>query len=151
MSDRFFELATPRDMLHKAMREHERLKSDLSIDNVFNFFVTAFHIKDYVDAAGGVPKDKRTDFLKQNGIEMCEFVCVKGKHLSLRDKRFRSKTTGARRNPGAVIGKAAFNVTGINAGPVVLFYVDGEAYDLRGLADRVIDKWHEFFAENNIP
>ena len=43
MNDRFFDLSTPRDMLNKAVREHfSRLETDLSIDNVFNFFVTAF-------------------------------------------------------------------------------------------------------------
>ena len=40
----FFELRTPRDLLEKAHREHDRLTCAFNIDNVFNFFVTAFHI-----------------------------------------------------------------------------------------------------------
>lgn len=48
--NQFFELKSPRDMLEKARREFSRLRSDLNTDNVFNFFVTIHHIKDYVSA-----------------------------------------------------------------------------------------------------
>jgi hypothetical protein len=51
----FLELRTRRDMLMKAKREHSRLKTIFDIDNVFNFFVTANHIRDYIEKNGAAP------------------------------------------------------------------------------------------------
>jgi hypothetical protein len=50
----FFQLNTPKDMLEKAKRELTRLETadsmaEDSIDHVYNFFVTAYHIVDYLD------------------------------------------------------------------------------------------------------
>lgn len=59
----FFELRTPRDMLEKAERELQRLRADFTIDNLFNFFVTAYHIRDYVQEATTVPQSELDAFL----------------------------------------------------------------------------------------
>lgn len=41
----YFELRTPRDMLEKAEWELQRFRDDRTIDNLFNFFVTAYHVE----------------------------------------------------------------------------------------------------------
>ncbi len=43
-------------MFEKAEREHQRLQNEFTIDNVFNFFVTAHHIKDYVEKTMAIPQ-----------------------------------------------------------------------------------------------
>jgi hypothetical protein len=137
MSEKFFDLATPRDMLRKAMREHERLKRDLSIDNVFNFFVTAYHIQDYVRQTGAAPKDTIKQLVENDeDIHMCHFICLKGKHLKLeRNKeKMPDRPTELRRSPASVFGKAVFGKSVFNGGASVNFYVDGTEIDVRGLA-----------------
>jgi hypothetical protein len=52
----FLTLATARDIFEKAKREYSRMLSDPNIDNVFNFFVTAYHIRDYIEKTGIVEK-----------------------------------------------------------------------------------------------
>jgi hypothetical protein len=83
MSDQFFDLRSPRDMLDKAIRERERMKQDLSIDNVFYFFITAFHVFDYVKKSGLVSESDLTELLGNHDIYDCCFICFKAKHLKL--------------------------------------------------------------------
>ena len=52
MSEIYFELSKPIDVLNKAKREFEKMQKDLNTDNIFNFFVTAYHIMDYVKSQG---------------------------------------------------------------------------------------------------
>ena len=83
----YFELRTARDMLEKACREHKRLHREFNIDNVFNFFVTAYHICDYLKTTGIVPAGVVQD-LEDNDpdINACRDLCNKGKHLRLTHK-----------------------------------------------------------------
>jgi hypothetical protein len=77
-SRQFFELQSARDMLEKARREFSRLQSDLSTDNVFNFFVTAYHIKDYAKEVG-IPESQ---FLNVVDFQLCKKLCNMAKHLA---------------------------------------------------------------------
>jgi hypothetical protein len=52
MTHNFFEISSPRHMLEKAKREFARMKAELNTDTIFNFFVTIYHVKDYVEAQG---------------------------------------------------------------------------------------------------
>ena len=79
----YFELRTPRDMLDKARREHKRLTERVDIDNVFNFFVTAYHVKDYVEKKASVPQIALESFLADPDIKDCRDLCDKAKHLTL--------------------------------------------------------------------
>ena len=73
----FFELGTAEKMLEKAKRELARLEDDVSIDPVFNFFVTAYHIVDTL------PKKLKADVLKEDLIQRCADACNKAKHMKL--------------------------------------------------------------------
>src|SRR5262245_18505997 len=74
----FFELQSPRDMLEKARREFSKLKRDPDTDNVFNFFVTAHHIKDYARDSG-IPESQ---FPKGIDFQLCRKLCNMAKHLA---------------------------------------------------------------------
>ena len=56
MTEGFFQLRSARDMYEKAKREFDRMKSSPNIDTVFDFYVTAHHIIDYVDKQPTVSK-----------------------------------------------------------------------------------------------
>ena len=79
----FFELSAPVHMLDKARRELDRLERVLDIDNVLNFFVTAYHIKDYVESSGRIPKPALEKLFEDPDMRFCQALCNKGKHLVL--------------------------------------------------------------------
>ena len=77
----FFQLNTPKDMLEKAKRELTRLETADSIDHVYNFFVTAYHIVDYLEGRLGELDVKA---IKAEAlIVSCKDACNKAKHMKL--------------------------------------------------------------------
>jgi hypothetical protein len=79
----FFELGTAKDMHAKAKRELARFEADVSIDHVFNFFVTAFHVADYLDER----LSKKVQ--KESWCRLCGDACNKAKHMELDPTRGR--------------------------------------------------------------
>lgn len=144
----YFELKTPRDMLEKARREYQRLEEQFNIDNVFNFFVTAYHIIDYIKVPINEKKTnavKQIDidtFLSDRDIQDCHDLCDKGKHLKL-DKN-------GRQNPVTRIQKgylnaAPLNTLTVNGGDKWVFSINDRTVDIKPLAKRVLTKWEDFF------
>lgn len=145
----FFELETPRDMLDKTCREHARLTAELNIDNVFNFFVTAYHIQDYVRKTGAVPAPTLDAFLQDQDIKDSRDLCDKGKHLRL-TKPGRTDPITAIQRRGA-LNTAPLNTLPINALEVKwLVHCGNRAFDAQALADRVKQKWEQFFRANGL-
>jgi len=145
----FFALRTPRDMLEKAHREHARLAAELNIDNVFNFFVTAYHIQDYVRKTAAVPPAILDAFLQDQDIKDSRDLCDKGKHLRLtRSGRTDPYTTI--RTRGA-LNTAPLNTLPINAMEIKwLVHSGSRTFDVQALADRVKQKWEQFFTANGL-
>ena len=80
----FFEIASPRDLLKKAKRDYVKMKADTSTDTVFNFFVTTYHVVDYVKALGTVGDSTIEQLYADDDFKICQFLCNKGKHIKLR-------------------------------------------------------------------
>jgi hypothetical protein len=135
-------------MLWKAERELARLQSDLSIDNVFNFFVTAYHLMDYVEVQKAAPQATIDAMYHDPDFQECRFICNKGKHLELR--RQPDKATAVIRTHGGAYNTSAYNTRPFNAGPLIRFLVDGKEVDIRTLAARILQKWQAFFTDNHI-
>ena len=154
MSDAFFDLKSARGMLEKAKRERAKLTADLNIDNIFNFFVTAYHVRDDLMQAHGIPKLIVDAFVKNHpDLDMCHFICNKGKHLTLdpwKNEPDRNKSASVSRVPGAAFNASAFNATTFNAGSVLTFFVDGKKVDILSLAHRVLQEWEAFFVRHNV-
>ena len=141
----FFELRTPRDMLEKTRREHQRLTEQFDIDNVFNFFVTAYHIRDYIRKNNAVAWAILNDFLRDQDIEDCRDLCNKGKHLRLTN----------RPDPRAhiwsgCIGGAPINVLPIGGGDKWVLFTGAREVDVELLAQRVLAKWEAFFEDHEL-
>jgi hypothetical protein len=155
MGDAFFDLKSARDMLEKAKRERAKLTADLNIDNIFNFFVTAYHVRDYLMQAHGIPKLIVDAFVKNHpDLDMCHFICNKGKHLTLdpwKNEPDRNKSASVSRVSGSAFNASAFNTTAFNAGPIQIFRVDGKEIDILNLPDRVLQGWEVFFVQHTIP
>ena len=122
---------------------------------MFNFFVTAYHVKDYIEHTNDEALKAKVNqmFLKSNDVDMymCKFLCFKGKHLKLtkNTKKMPDAPTGLRCGPSR-IGKAVFGKSAIGHSETMHFYVDGEKINLFGLADIVLQKWQQFFDKHGI-
>lgn len=137
----FFELRTARDMFEKAEREYERFSQCCDIDNLFNFFVSAYHIKDYINKTMAVPEEILNDFMRDQIMQDCCDVCNKGKHLILDRKRPDPATYVL----SGCIGGAPIGELPVNGGEKWILSTGGREVDVELLAKQVLEKWKLFF------
>lgn len=137
----FFELRTPKDMLEKARREHQRLVSDFNIDHLFNFFVTANHIRDYVYRSRLVSQQSLEEFMSNQDLRDCKDLCDQGKHLILTKRE--NPTTSIW---SGCIGGAPIGALPIGGGDKWVLLSEGREVDVQILAERVLNKWDKFFS-----
>lgn len=141
----FFELRTPRDMLAKAHREYAKLSLCVNIDNVFNFFVTAHHIHDYISSANAVQHSILAEFSKDQDIQDCRCLCNKGKHFVLKGGEDPSTHIWS-----SLVGGAPLGVMPLGGDDRWMLFFDGREVDVKWLAERVLEKWDCFFEKNGL-
>ena len=146
-SNGFFEISSPRDMLEKAKRELARMQTEVNIDTIFNFFVTTYHVMDYVKVQGVAPRTAINAMYQDHDFELCRFICNKGKHLILQNG---DKVTETVHNPGAVFGGAIFGSSMFGQAPSNTFFIDGQVVDFVNLGNKLIAKWDVFFTNYGI-
>jgi len=130
----FFQISSPRDMLEKAKREYSRMKLNLDTDIIFNFFVTTYHIMDYVKALGTIDGAAIQQMFDDKDFRMCNYVCNKGKHAILTNvSPYSSHSDGP---PGGEI--------------IHTVRTPDKTVRVEELADKLIAKWEKFFADNRI-
>jgi len=139
LSMSFFELSHPWDMFNKTLREFDRLSESCDIDNVFNFFVTAYHIQDYVITHSPHLKDQIQDLFKDKDLKLCRDLCNQGKHMLV--------SRGS--NPSTKVVSGAWGTGSYGEGPwgggedwFVEF--EEENVSILPLAARVMEKWQNF-------
>jgi len=147
MANRFFGISNPRYMLEKAKREFGNMKSHISTDSIFNFFITAYHVKDWVKIQYPTLEPKCKTFLADPDLQMCEYICVKGKHLIATWKPYPFDTQHSK---GAVFGEAMFGEVAFGESESYSLIVDGREIDIIALAQRLLAKWEGFFKDNDI-
>lgn len=145
----FFEIASPRDLLNKAKRDYEQMKTDTSTDAVFNFFVTTYHVVDYVKALGTVSSSSIDQHYTDDDFKMCQFLCNKGKHIKLRSgEPYEAKHQPS--IPGGALGSFVLGVDRLG-GPERFVVLDGaQEVDVIELGKRLIEKWEAFFLAHGI-
>ena len=147
----FYTLRTPRDLLDKAKREYSKLQATPSTDTVFNFFVTAYHVIDYVKVLATVSPTFIDSMYADDDFKLCQFLCNKGKHLELR----KPAPYGAKHEPAVEGGTLGTFLLGADrlGGPerYIVVVDDSEEIDVVELGKRLLDKWEKFFADNHIP
>lgn len=168
------EMTTPRDLLAKARRERDRLQRALGDqdkvqagDALFNFAVTAFHVKDWIKhAAPDQPASKKVErFVNDTPVlEGCRAVCHSGKHFKLCDlapdvTEVRASATAVMAGAGVDPAEAApeayrASFTGsVKMVPVApwrlkVIFANGARMEALEFADRVLDTWGAFLARH---
>ena len=149
MINAFFEIASPRDLLDKAKRDYETMKTDTSTDTIFNFFVTTYHIVDYVKALGTASDSAIDQLYADPDFKICQFLCNKGKHIKLRSR----EPYAAQHQPAVLGGALGSFVLGVDrlGGPEKFVVLDGsQEVEVTELGARLILKWEEFFTAHKI-
>lgn len=141
----FLELRTPRDMLEKARREHSRLSMEFDIDNVFNFFVTANHIRDYIQKTDAVSRDAIDEFCRSPELKDCRDLCDKAKHM-----RLTQRADVATHQWSGAFGDVPFNTLPLAGRGRWELWSDDRHVDVQQLANRVLDLWEGFFREHGL-
>jgi hypothetical protein len=151
----FFELETPKNMLEKAKRELARIETDDSIDHVYNFFVTAYHIVDDLD------EHLKKEIWNDQLIKHCGDACNKAKHMKLTKERPDVETSKNNkliekkfipRAPWLYLKGGNLEET-VRFDPSVerrIVWEDGASREVVSFARAVTTKWEKFFAMHGI-
>jgi hypothetical protein len=142
-------LGSSTDMLTKARREFARLRDDVNIDTVFNFFVTAYHVQDYLRAEAAAPLKDIDALLADPDLIVCRSICNQGKHLRV-DRRagpVGEKVSGR----SGVLGVGVLGQMILGAGILWDLTYDGVSHDPIALGQRVLAKLESFFVTHGIP
>jgi hypothetical protein len=156
-----FTLDKPRDMLAKARREQARLSEALRTedrtgiaDTLFNFAVTAYHIKDWLKTSASAaysPSQVEAYIESDKYLKLCREICNASKPQKLvpgpneiRDITFSATGTFviATIDPNDV--KLESETSPSFRIKVVAF--DGSHYEANEFAEQVIAAWKQFFA-----
>lgn len=142
-------LASSTDMLSKVRRELARLRDDVNVDTVFNFFVTAYHVQDYLRAEKPNLAGDIESLIADPDLVLCRSICNQGKHLKV-DRKSRP----VRENVSGRSGIVGIGVVGkmvVGAGIVWDLTYDGTSHDPIDLAERVLARLEKFFVAHGIP
>lgn len=141
----FLELRTPQDMLEKAKREHARLLNHFDIDHVFNFFITANHIRDYIEKNGLLEQAVVDAFYTDQDVKDGRDLCDKAKHLRL------TKRADPRTNCySGAIGGAPVGVLPVGGSGEWELWSDDRVVNIESLAGRLLRKWEAFLDEHEL-
>jgi hypothetical protein len=142
----FGPLKTPADLLDKLRFDFERLKAEpLNVFATFDFFVTAFHMLDWIHGNDSVSKGN--ELAGSPLLQLCNHLASGAKHFVATDPRHRSVSDVQRKHD--VWGGAWGNSWGSAwQRDEVVVELTGAAADLYGprvnivtLAERVLAHW----------
>ncbi|HDR8909201.1 hypothetical protein [Burkholderia multivorans] len=141
----FFELTDAGAMVAKARRELDRLAREPSIDHVFNFFVTAHSVTDYLK--GVVPPADRRALLNETDMQLCRDVSNKAKHMRLDHDR----PDPATHEDSGAIGGAAINAVAINSsGERWVSWPGGTRLEMLTFGAAVLRRLEQFLTDHGI-
>jgi hypothetical protein len=144
----FFRLKSPTDMLEKARRERDRMVADVHVDHVYNFFVTAAHVADYVKHSGAVEQRHLDEFRQNPTYKLCRDLCDNGKHTILTKDGRETPNAGVFENS---MFRAPFGTW--NFGPQKenwMVLVDGRWVSVLQIANKILALWSAFFEQHGI-
>jgi hypothetical protein len=119
------------------------MKLELTTDTVFNFFVTAYHVMDYVKAQGKARKIEIDKMYADSDFEMGNFICNKGKHIQLK----KGDPYKTKYKPGATLGRANLGEIEFGAAESYVIVEGTVEVNVLDLSERLIAKWDARFGQ----
>ena len=144
----FFELLTARDLLAKLERDLVRAQnSPLDVDAAFDFFVTAYHMLDWLHP--GVANRHKRDEIEKNSmlLQVASHLANGSKHFEATARKHQSVYETVKRE--GPFQADAFQQNAFDVGDLVV-YLEGDAAAQFGrsinvvdLARRLVDFWRQ--------
>ncbi len=149
----FFSLRTPRDLLAKMKYDYQRL-SERPTDAyaAFDFFVTAYHMKDWVRKAATAEEKKLIRETLDGSVlfDLCQRIANGAKHFTETDPTGKEVRETVERPP-AVYGRAVYGLSRYNDAGGLEVRLTGKAarelgasVDALHLASYVLEFWREY-------
>ncbi len=156
-----FGLSNPSDVLAKMQREKRRLHSALDAgdfseigDMIFNFSVTAYHLKDWIKKDKSHPEagQKVEGFVHGRAeLQACRDICNESKHFGLNYEPDTEDVIYSAPPPTEMQTALPELDCGKKLeGHVKIRMLDGSKLEVRQFADDVSLAWHGFFDDNDI-
>lgn len=147
-TDTFFTIKS-KELYEKMQYEYEKLIKDMSPYNIFDFFVTAYHLKDYIKNEFGLNKrdDIRAFENMDELLDMAGFIANKGKHFDVNNSNYTNMET--RFYSGKVDGTMLYDgAWKIGEGETYkILNTNSEVVDVKIVAKELLDGW-KMFIEN---
>lgn len=154
MAGGFFHLRCAHDLLDKLGRDYARLTENPSADTLFDFFVTAWSISDWIKKERSDLHQAVSDLYQNRGpLFHCREIGNKAKHFVLTSERRKKPDPEARIQGLGGLNSSAFNTEAFNEGRVSwqLAYNNGvEVADVFHYAGQTLEILRAFFEANRI-
>jgi len=142
-------LATPTDILAKARREFGHLRGSITVDSVFNFFVTTYHVRDYLLAHTPTARAAVETLYSDADFLACQAICNQGKHLRVdRNARPVAETLSGR---SGLIGVGMIGAMMVGSWAQWDLTYDGICVDPVALGERLLTKLEGYFVASGLP
>jgi len=139
------------DLFNKAKRDFKNLKEEINTDSIFNFFVTAYHLKDYLkNEFDDIEENEIRNFENMDELlNIAGFIANKGKHFQLNNSRYEEMET--RYYSGKFDGTMLFDGT-FKFGEEEKYKVKigNEVFEVEKIAVELINCWENFLKEKGI-
>lgn len=146
----FFDLKTPLDMLEKAKRELARFEETASVDHVFNFLISANHLRDFAGCDPKIPDAALKAFMGEPDIQLCAALANKAKHFKLRLKPGRPDPDTFHFDHTLSGGMALSGGMKLSTGHEwLLVTAPGVEQEFRPLAHRIVASWVRFLGKHS--
>jgi len=148
----FFKITT-KELYEKTKFDYEKLIEDLSPNNIFNFFVTAYHLKDYIKAEHNLNEsgDIRAFSADMNDLlELAGFIVNKGKHFDVNSSRYENMQTRfySDKVDGTMLCDGTWSIGEGETYKIV--DKDGNVHKVQDVAKRLIDEWEKFVNDREL-
>lgn len=146
-----FAIHTARDLHAKLGRDASSLHDEVSSDRLFNFFVTAWSLVDWIKRDDSVPagaKAARDTIRTDPLLQVCRDLANGCKHHTI--TRYDSSTERTVSTSGFGLGRFGKGAFGIGEESVVVVMKDGTRYPVLQLVDDVAERWRLFFEKHSI-
>jgi hypothetical protein len=151
-----------RDLFEKLKRDAKKLEEEVNSDNVFNFIVTAYHIKDWIKNDPSNSQDIRNQAkeLPKNEkiIDICQDIANASKHFDLnRDGQRHQKTSNVSSEQGG-FGDARFGKGNFGKGEEEIIIKllttsdnsQPEEFNILDFKTKVVEFWQNFLDNNRL-
>lgn len=140
-----------RNLFDKMSREASVLEEDVSGDKAFNFVVTAYHLKDWIEKDSSVPQAARDDLRTiraDRHFQICRDLANASKHMVI--TRYQPSTAGASSSNGYGIGRFGKGAYGVGEESIEITHTDGSVINILQLKNEMMSLWTDFFSRHGI-